>query len=164
MSAAAESNVVSPAEAIFDLVEQLVHANVRLAQLEAMATDGADIIARLDAFDARLTALEKRQRRPPPFPVTLISNETRKIQPDTDPAHPMVEKIWQRLINEASEQIVDQRLKAVSSTLHQQAAEFARNRETFERMRTAFKAMSARIEAVEAQTATPTKWRHDHDP
>ena len=32
------------------------------------------ILARLDAFENRLTKLETRQRRPPPFPITVIEN------------------------------------------------------------------------------------------
>jgi hypothetical protein len=77
MSAAGKSHAAafdSVVDAIGDLVERLVDASVRLSQLEAMAEDGADIFARLDAFDARLTALEKRQRRPPPFPITVVEN------------------------------------------------------------------------------------------
>jgi hypothetical protein len=118
---------------------------VRLSQLEAMAADGADLFARLDAFDARLTALEKRQRRPPPFAVTLISNETRKPEPAE--THPLVEKIWQRLIDEQ----VERQLKPVFSSLHQQAAEFAKNRETIAKMREAWTAMAMHIAKVEAQ-------------
>ena len=148
MTAADNSNVVqfaSPADAIGDLIERLVDATVRLSQLEAMAADGADLFARLDAFDARLTALEKRQRRPPPFAVTLISNETRKPEPAE--THPLVEKIWQRLIDEQ----VERQLKPVFSSLHQQAAEFAKNRETIAKMREAWTAMAMHIAKVEAQ-------------
>jgi hypothetical protein len=76
----------SPADAIFDLVEQLVDCSVRMSRLEqaqaaAAADPLADILARLDAFDARLTALEKRQRRAPPFPITVIENHVIKDNP-----------------------------------------------------------------------------------
>ena len=33
------------------------------------------ILARLDAFENRLTKLETRQRRPPPFPITVVEND-----------------------------------------------------------------------------------------
>jgi hypothetical protein len=87
----------------------LVDCSVRLQQLEAMATDGADIVQRLDAFNIRLTALEKRQRRPPPFPITVISNETRKPEPAE--VRPLVEQAWRRQIAEGSERAVERRLK-----------------------------------------------------
>jgi hypothetical protein len=84
------SNVVqfdSVADAVGDLVERLVDATVRLAQLEqaqVAVADADDILARLAAFDARLTALEKRQRRPPPFPITVIETHVAHINPEQE--------------------------------------------------------------------------------
>jgi hypothetical protein len=86
----------SAVDAIGDLVERLVDANVRLSQLEAMAADGTDIVARLDAFDARLTALEKRQRRPPTFPITVHE----RVQYDPT-LHPAVLKMWDDRIQQS---------------------------------------------------------------
>jgi hypothetical protein len=72
----------NPADEIFNLVEQLVDATVRLARLEqaqSVAADGDAILARLAAFDARLTALEHRQRRPPNFPISVIENRVETV-------------------------------------------------------------------------------------
>jgi hypothetical protein len=116
----------------------------RLSRLETALVEAAgenplaEIVDRIDKLDARLTTLEIRQRRPPPFAVTLISNETRKPEP-VEP-HPLVEKFWQRKIEQESERVVEQRLKSVFSTLHQQAAQFALMRD--------------RLAAVEARTTT----------
>jgi hypothetical protein len=70
-------------ERLGDLVDTLVELNQRLDTLEAIAVENAGdggeslaaILARLDAFETRLTKLELRQRRPPPFPVHLIEND-----------------------------------------------------------------------------------------
>jgi hypothetical protein len=66
MTAADNSNVVqfaNAADAIGDLVERLVDANVRLQQLEAMAADGEnplmEIVDRIDKLEARMTLIEK---------------------------------------------------------------------------------------------------------
>jgi hypothetical protein len=127
-------------EALLDLSMRLGQIDERLQMFEQALADAGDplaeVMARIDALDARLTTLERRQRRPPPFAVTLIYNETRKPEP-VAPAepHPLVEKIWQRLIDEQ----IDQRLKPVFGNLHQQAAQFAMMRD--------------RIAVVEARTA-----------
>jgi hypothetical protein len=113
MTAADNSNVVqfaSPADAIGDLIERLVDATVRLSQLEAMAADGTDIFERLAAFDARLTALEKRQRRPPPFPVELHVNKTQKV--DFRQHYEQGERFY-ALRSDLNEQ--DKRLKALEA-------------------------------------------------
>jgi hypothetical protein len=75
-------------EALLDLSMRLGQIDQRLQAFEramADAADGDDILARLDAIDARLTAMEKRQRRPPPFPISVIENrvETVKIVRNT---------------------------------------------------------------------------------
>ena len=64
-----------------DLVDHLVELRQRLDTLEAIAVENAagadplaEILARLDAFENRLATLETRQRRPPPFPITVIEN------------------------------------------------------------------------------------------
>jgi hypothetical protein len=159
---ASDNNVAqfaNPADEIFDLLERLVDANMRLSQLEAMAADGVDLVARLDAFDVRLTALEKRQRRPPPFPVTLISNEARKPEP-AEP-HPLVEKVWQRKLDEQfadhENRMKNRDRNDVNTLVQQDVARCHRrldeDRDTFAKMRDAFAKMSARIAAVEAQAA-----------
>ena len=69
-------------ERLVELVDVLVELGNRLDTLEALAVanagDGGDplsvILSRLDAFDNRLTRLERHLRRPPKFPVTLIEN------------------------------------------------------------------------------------------
>jgi hypothetical protein len=84
MSAPDNANVpqfANPADEIFDLVEQYVDAAVRLSRLEQVQADGDAILARLAAQDARLAAMEKRQRRPPPFPITVIENHVIKDNP-----------------------------------------------------------------------------------
>jgi hypothetical protein len=150
MTAADNLGVVmfaQPADEIFDLVERLVDCSVRLQQLEQSQSIGDDLLERLAAFDARLTTLEKRQRRPPNFPITVISNETRKPEPTE--VHPLVEQAWRRKIAEESERAVERRLKNNEiSTLH---GRVAGHEQTFDKMRAAFKQMSARIAAVETQ-------------
>ena len=67
-------------ERLVDLVDTLVELGQRLDNLEALAVENAgadpltEILARLDAFENRLARLETRQRRPPPFPITVIEN------------------------------------------------------------------------------------------
>jgi hypothetical protein len=65
-------------ERLTDLVDVLVELGQRLDNMEALAAgDGggdllATINARLDAFDNRLTRLERHLRRPPKFPITVV--------------------------------------------------------------------------------------------
>ena len=88
MSAASSNSPPSPItsseteERLTELVDCLVELGQRLDTLEAIAVenagDGGDpltrILARLDAFDNRLTRLERHLRRPPPFPITVVEN------------------------------------------------------------------------------------------
>jgi hypothetical protein len=122
----------NPADEIFDLLERLVDANMRLQQLEQAQSVGDDLLERLTAFDGRLAALEKRQRRPPAFPISVIEN----VQYDPK-LHPFVVEMWQRRIDES---IARLRNGAV-----------AQHDATFDRMRQAFANLSARIAAVEAR-------------
>jgi hypothetical protein len=148
----------SVVDAIGDLVERLVDASVRLSQLEAMNADGADIVQRLDAFDARLTKLETRQRRPPPFPVSLITTE--------NPGHKAELDLLSRdLATERHERTrADERLHnaqqgangtmaAVHGAVAKVNLRLNEDSATFDRMRSAFKLMTARIEVLEARTA-----------
>ena len=69
-------------ERLVELVDHLVEFHQRLDVLEALAVENAgtggdpltEILARLNAFDNRLTRLERHLRRPPPFPVQLVEN------------------------------------------------------------------------------------------
>jgi hypothetical protein len=123
-------------EALLDLSMRLGQVDHRLAQLEqsqAEVADGdpiAEVNARLDALDARMTTLERRQRRPPPFPVNLIVNEPKNPDPvmtvmsEKEP-HPLVQKIWERWLNEQFEQS----LKPLYGNLRLAGGEVARLRD-----------------------------------
>jgi hypothetical protein len=159
MSAAA-SNSVSMADAVSELLEEIGDINRRMSRMEAV-DPLAEIVARVDALDARMTGLERRFRRPPAFPITVISNEPQKSAPfascgpEVAPyePHPVVEKVWDRLINE--------RLKPVFGSIGEfrgavakHAGRLSETDATFDRMRAAFTKMSERIVALERRVAT----------
>jgi hypothetical protein len=80
--ASAADHALEVEERLVDLVDCLVELNQRLDTLEALAVENAgdggdplaEILARLTAFDGRLTRLERHLRRPPPFPIHVIEN------------------------------------------------------------------------------------------
>ena len=86
--ASTADHVLDLEEHLTDLVDCLVELGQRLDTLEAIAVENAGaggdplaaILARLDAFENRLTKLERHLRRPPAFPVTLIENVADKTR------------------------------------------------------------------------------------
>jgi primosomal protein N'' len=78
--ATAADHALETEERLVDLVDCLVELGQRLDTLEACLVEAAgadpltEILARIDAFENRLARLETRQRRPPPFPITVIEN------------------------------------------------------------------------------------------
>ena len=81
--ASTADHILETEERIVELIDCLVELGQRLDNLEAIAVENAgdggdplaEILARLTAFDNRLTRLERHLRRPPPFPVHLIEND-----------------------------------------------------------------------------------------
>jgi hypothetical protein len=162
MNAAAANSSVSIADAVSELLEEIGDINRRMSRMEA-ADPLADLVACVKAIDARMTGLERRFRRPPAFPITVISNEPPKsptvFKPAEDPGGEMMEKVWQRLISAE----VGQQLKPVfgdMTNMRGMVAEFkpqiANHDLTFTKMRTAFRLMQDRIAAVEARVAATT--------
>jgi hypothetical protein len=159
-NAAAFDSVV---DAIGDLVERLVDASVRLSQLEAMAEGGNDIVRRIEQLEARMTKIEKGRFR---FPVSLIINKT--SQPDFAARAAEGERFVEmrsRVIGHDErlsdlETRMQRRDRNDVNTLTQQDVARCHKRldedsATFDKMRTAFKAMTERLAAVEARVATP---------
>jgi hypothetical protein len=80
--ASVADHVLETEERIVELIDVLVELGQRLDVLESLAVenagDGGDplgmILARLTAFENRLSRLERHLRRPPPFPITVIEN------------------------------------------------------------------------------------------
>ncbi|HZZ25520.1 MAG TPA: hypothetical protein VFE60_24525 [Roseiarcus sp.] len=144
-------HVLGIEERLVELVDHLVEFHQRLDTLEALAVEaaGADplatIIARLDAFGNRLAALELRQRRPPPFPITVIENIDYKAQRRFDDLSTgLATERYERARRDQdlhnSQQGFNGAMAAFNSRLNQCAAQFCRIRE--------------RLTAVEARTAS----------
>jgi hypothetical protein len=134
-------------ERLVELVDHLVEFHQRLDNLEAMAVEGAGsdplaaILARLDAFENRLARLELRQRRPPPFPITVIENI-----PPHDLSRELATERYERARRDQdlhnAQQGFNGSMAAFNQRLNQCAAQFCRMRE--------------RVAAIEAkQGATP---------
>ena len=148
----AADHVLEIDERLIELLDHLVEFHQRLDTLEALAVenagDGGDplaaILARLDAFENRLAKLELRQRRPPPFPISVIEHI------DSN-AHQRMDDLSRRLATEQYErtrrdqdlhnaqQGFNGAMAAFMGRLDQAAAQFCRIRE--------------RLVAVEARTA-----------
>ena len=142
-------------ERLVELVDCLVELGQRLDNLEAMAVENAgvggdpltEILSRLDAFENRLARLETRQRRAPPFPITVIENI------DSN-AHQRMDDLSRRLATERYErerrdqdlhnrqQGFNGSMAAFNTRLNQCAAQFCR--------------MRARVAAVEAKQGAAT--------
>ena len=140
-------------ERLVELVDVLVELGQRLDTLEAIAVenagDGGDplgkIVARLDAFDSRLSRLERHLRRPPPFPITVIEN---------------VDDQTQRKVNElsynlstglATERYIRERGDRDLHSVHEAAmAAFTKR---LDRCADQFCRMRERVAAVEARVA-----------
>jgi uncharacterized protein YceH (UPF0502 family) len=81
--ASTADHVLDLEEHLTELLDHLVELSQRLDTLEALAVENAGdggeplatILARLDAFDSRLAKLELRQRRPPPFSITVVEGD-----------------------------------------------------------------------------------------
>jgi hypothetical protein len=88
-----------------------------------------DFAARLDAFGERLTVMERKYRRPPAFPITVI---------ETKPSdHPMIEDARQRAIEQ------------LRGDLNTQRARHDGHEATFNRMRQAFATLGDRLAVLE---------------
>jgi hypothetical protein len=147
-----------------ELIARVSDLNRRMQQLEAadgnplialverihagiaeLVSSQDDFAARLSAFDERLTAVEKRMRRPPSFPVSLIVNDK------PDPVdHPAVRSAWQRQIEDE----VGRQLRPTVLDVQGHSARLNGVDGTFDRMRAAFKAIEQRVAALEAAGAT----------
>lgn len=88
--ASVADHVLETEERLTDVVDGLVEIDRRLASLEKSLVEAAGedplatILSRLDAFDNRLTRLERHLRRPPPFPITVIENVDDTVQRKVD--------------------------------------------------------------------------------
>jgi hypothetical protein len=154
--ATAADHALETEERLGELVDCLVELGQRLDTLEAIAVenagDGGDplatILVRLDAFESRLGRLELRQRRPPPFPISVVEHVDSNV-------HQRMDDLSRRLTTERSErerrdsdlhyqqQGFNGAMAAFNSRLNQCAAQFCR--------------MRARVAAVEARTASDDK-------
>jgi hypothetical protein len=147
MSAA--DHVLGIEERLVELVDHLVELHQRLDTLEALAVENAgadpltEILARLDAFETRLTKLETRQRRPPPFPITVVENVPvgSKAQRQLDALGRTMDELSRELTTERYQRACGER--DLNQRLNQCAAQFVKMRE--------------RVTAVEARTASDDK-------
>jgi hypothetical protein len=140
-------------ERLVELVDVLVELGQRLDTLEAIAVenagDGGDplttILARLDAFDNRLSRLERHLRRPPPFPVTLIENVDDTVQRKVDKVS------YDLSTGLATERYIRERGDRDLHSVHEAAmAAFTKR---LDRCADQFCRMRERLTAVEARTA-----------
>ena len=145
--ASAADHALEIEERLVELVDHLVEFHQRLDVLEAMAVENAgaggdplaEILARLDAFENRLTRLERHLRRPPPFPISVIEN--RIVGPDL---FGRMDDLSRSIATERHERTGKitahaEALAAFNQRLDRCAAQFCRIRE--------------RVAAVEARTA-----------
>ena len=147
-------------ERLDDLVDVLVELGQRLDTLEAIAVenagDGGDplatILARLDAFDNRLTRLERHLRRPPPFPITVIENVDDTVQRKVDEVSYDLSRVSPPNDTSANAGIM-------ICTVCTQAAMAAFN-QRLDRCADQFGRMRERVAAIEARTATKER-RHE---
>jgi hypothetical protein len=144
--ATAADHALEIEERLVELVDHLVEFHQRLDTLEAMAIEaaGADplaaILARLDAFENRLTTLETRQRRPPPFPITVVENVPvgSKAQRQLNALGRSMDELSRELTTERYERACGER--DLNQRLDRCAAQFCRLRE--------------RVAAIEGRTAS----------
>jgi hypothetical protein len=151
--ASAADYVLDLEERLVELVDHLVEFHQRIDTLEAIAVENAGaggdplaaILARLDAFETRLTTLETRQRRPPPFPISVIENIDSKAQRQFDDlSSGLATERYERARRDQdlhnAQQGFDGSMFAFNSRLNQCAAQFCRLRE--------------RVAAIETRTAS----------
>jgi primosomal protein N'' len=148
--ASVADHVLETEERLTDLIDHLLEIGSRLDSLENTLVEAAGedplttILARLDAFDNRLAKLELRQRRPPPFPITVVEGEdsrTRRQLNDltTELATERYERARRDQDLHNQQQGWNGAMAAFNDRLNQCAAQFCRIRE--------------RLVAVEARTA-----------
>jgi hypothetical protein len=157
MSRAGRShNVVqfaNPADEIFDLLERLVDASMRLQRLEQAQSLGDDILARIDKLEAQMKVMEQGRFK---FPVALHVN---KISKTDFPAFRAEGDRWVELSSEMHG-LADQVRTLFIRQGDIRQAEVVRAHKrldddaaTFNRMREAWRQMTARIEMVELRMA-----------
>jgi hypothetical protein len=154
--ATAADHALELEERLTDLIDCLTELGQRLDTLEAIAVENAgvggdplaEILARLAAFETRLTTLETRQRRPPPFPITVVENvpadsKAALVRTMDELSHRITDERYQRERNDQDlhnqQQGFNGAMAAFNSRLNQCAAQFCR--------------MRARVAAIEARTA-----------
>jgi hypothetical protein len=143
--ATAADHALETEERLVDLVDHLVELGERLDNLEALAVEAAgadpltEILARLDAFDTRLTKLETRQRRPPPFPISVIENIP-------------VDSKAQRQLN-ALGRTMDELSRELTTERYQRACGDRDLNQRLDRCADQFCRMRERVVAVEGRTA-----------
>jgi hypothetical protein len=150
--ASTADHVLDLEEHLTELLDHLVELSQRLDVLEAMAVenagDGGDpltmILARLDAFENRLAKLELRQRRAPPFPISVVENVdsgTRRELYDLSIRLPNERYERERRDSDLhnAQQGWNGAMAAFNTRLNQAAAQFCRIRE--------------RVATIEARTA-----------
>ena len=143
-------------ERLVELVDCLIELGQRLDVLEAMAVENAgvggdpltEILASLAAFENRLTKLELRQRRPPPFPISVIEHVDSNV-------HQRMDDLSRRMTKEQTErerrdqdlhnaqQGFNGAMASFNSRLNQCASQFCRMRE--------------RVANIETRTASDDK-------
>ena len=146
-------HVLDLEERLGDLVDCLVELGQRLETLEALAVenagDGSDplaaILARLGAFENRLTKLERHLRRPPPFPITVVEN----IDSGTR------RELYDMSQGLATERYVRERGDRDLHSVHEAA--MAAFTQRLDRCADQFCRMRERLVAVEARTASDDK-------
>jgi uncharacterized coiled-coil protein SlyX len=121
----------------------------------AVAAEGNDIVQRLAQLEARMTKVEQGRFR---FPVSLVVNKT----PEADfAAHREEGARW----DDMRSRVIDhgEKLSDLENRLKRQDHErdgchkrLDEDSATFDKMRTAFKAMTERLAAVEARVAATT--------
>jgi primosomal protein N'' len=151
----AADQVLETEERLGDLVEHLREIGERLDTLEAMPVEAAgadpltEILARIEAVETRLTRLEKRQRRPPPFPITVIESH---LDPEQERRYA---GLSQDVYNERFErQKADSDLHHVQQGFNGSMASFNRR---LDRCADQFCRMRERLTAIEARVAGDDK-------
>jgi hypothetical protein len=150
----AADHALETEERLVELVDTLVELGQRLDTLESLAVENAgadplaEILARLDTFENRLARLELRQRRPPPFPITVVENidytaQRRFDDLSTGLATERHERARRDQDLHNSQQGFNGSMAAFNTRLNQCAAQFCRMRE--------------RVAAIEARVASDDK-------
>jgi hypothetical protein len=137
-------------ERIVDLLDHVVEIGQRLAALEKSLIEAAgadplgEIVARLNAFDNRLTRLERHLRRPPKFPITVVEAvDSQTLRKVNEVANSLTTEQYVRERGDSDlHKGLDDAMAAFNQRLTQAAAQFCR--------------MRARLAAVEAKQGDAT--------